>query len=133
VRHGRVYNFVEGLFNGLVARYTQGLDWVLGHQRTTLVVFLITLCSTVLLYFVVPKGFFPQQDTGLISGLSDAAQDISFSQMVKVQHSLTDIIAKDPDVASYAASVGGSRPINNGFLKSRSITPSIPCGHTVCR
>jgi hydrophobic/amphiphilic exporter-1 (mainly G- bacteria), HAE1 family len=116
VRHGRVYNFVEGLFNGLVARYTQGLDWVLAHQRTTLVVFLVTLCSTVLLYFIVPKGFFPQQDTGLISGLSDAAQDISFSQMVKVQHRLTDIIAKDPDVASYATSVGGNRSINNGFL-----------------
>ncbi len=116
VRHGRLYNIVEGLFDGLVARYTQGLDWVLAHQRITLAVFLITLCSTVVLYVVVPKGFFPQQDTGLISGLSDAAQDISFSQMVKVQHRLTDIIAKDPDVASYAASVGGTRPINNGFL-----------------
>ena len=116
VRHGRVYNFVERLFDALVAGYTRGLDWVLAHQGITLVAFLLTLCSTGLLYVVVPKGFFPQQDTGLISGLSDAAQDISFSQMVKVQHRLTDIIAKDPDVASYVASVGGSRPINNGFL-----------------
>ncbi len=62
---------------GMVAKYTQGLDWVLAHQRATLFVFLITLASTVGLYFAVPKGFFPQQDTGLISGLSDAAQDIS--------------------------------------------------------
>ncbi|HTY93890.1 MAG TPA: multidrug efflux RND transporter permease subunit [Steroidobacteraceae bacterium] len=116
VRHGRLYNLVEGLFDGLVARYTRGLDWVLAHQRATLVVFLITLGSTVLLYFVVPHGFFPQQDTGLITGISDAAQDISFSQMVKVQHRLTDIVGNDPDVASYGASVGGSRPINNGFL-----------------
>jgi HAE1 family hydrophobic/amphiphilic exporter-1 len=116
VRHGRLYLLIEGYFDKLVAGYTRGLDWVLAHQRTTLVVFLLTLCSTVALYIVVPKGFFPQQDTGLISGLSDASQDISFSQMVKVQHSLTDIISKDPDVASYAASVGGSRPINNGFL-----------------
>src|SRR3984957_11783323 len=116
VRHGRLYTVIEGYFDKLVAGYTRGLDWVLAHQRTTLFVFLITLCSTVLLYIVVPKGFFPQQDTGLISGLSDASQDMSFSQMVKVQHRLTDIIAKDPDVASYAASVGGSRPINNGFL-----------------
>jgi hydrophobic/amphiphilic exporter-1 (mainly G- bacteria), HAE1 family len=116
VRHGRLYNIVEKFFDGLVAGYTRGLDWVLKHQGITLVVFLITFCSTAVLYVVVPKGFFPQQDTGLISGLSDAAQDISFSQMVKVQHHLTDIIAKDPDVASYVASVGGSRPINNGFL-----------------
>jgi hydrophobic/amphiphilic exporter-1 (mainly G- bacteria), HAE1 family len=116
VRHGRLYNVVERFFNGMIARYTQGLDWVLAHQGITLVVFLITFCSAGVLYVVVPKGFFPQQDTGLISGLSDAAQDISFSQMVKVQHRLTDIIAKDPDVASYVASVGGTRPINNGFL-----------------
>ncbi len=116
VRHGRLYNTIERLFDALVAGYTRGLDWVLLHQRTTLAVFLVTMCSTVILYIVVPKGFFPQQDTGLISGLSDAAQDISFSQMVKVQHQLTNIMAKDPDVASYVASVGGSRPINNGFL-----------------
>jgi len=116
VRHGRLYNLVERFFDGMVARYTQGLDWVLAHQRITLMVFLVTLGSTVWLYVIVPKGFFPQQDTGLISGLSDAAQDISFSQMVKVQHRLTDILAKDPDVQSYVASVGGTRPINNGFL-----------------
>jgi multidrug efflux pump subunit AcrB len=116
VRHGRLYTIIEGYFEKLLQGYTRGLDWVLAHQGTTLIVFLITLCSTVALYIVVPKGFFPQQDTGLITGLSDAAQDISFSQMVKVQHRLTDIIGKDPDVASYAASVGGSRPINNGFL-----------------
>jgi hydrophobic/amphiphilic exporter-1 (mainly G- bacteria), HAE1 family len=116
VRHGRLYNIVEKFFDGMVAGYTRGLDWVLAHQGITLVVFLITFFSTAVLYVIVPKGFFPQQDTGMISGLSDAAQDISFSQMVKVQHHLTDIMAKDPDVASYVSSVGGSRPINNGFL-----------------
>jgi multidrug efflux pump subunit AcrB len=62
-----------------------------------------------------PKGFFPQQDTGIIQGLSDAAQDVSFAEMVKLQHALTDVIAKDPDVAGWGASVGGSRPLNNGF------------------
>ena len=116
VRHGRLYNLVEKFFDGMVARYTRGLDWVLAHQGITLVVFLITLCSTGVLYFVVPKGFFPQQDTGLISGLSDAAQDISFSQMVNVQHRLTDIIGKDPDVVSYVSAVGGNRSANSGFL-----------------
>ena len=116
VRHGRLYQISERFFDGMLHRYTQGLDWVLAHQRTTLLVFLVTLCSTAILYVVVPKGFFPQQDTGLVTGISDAAQDISFNQMVKMQHRLTDIVGKDPDVASYGASVGGSRPINNGFL-----------------
>ena len=116
VRHGRLYQISEAFFDGMLRRYTQGLDWVLAHQRTTLIVFLLTLCSTGFLYVVVPKGFFPQQDTGLVTGLSDAAQDISFSEMVRMQHRLTDIIGKDPDVASYGASVGGSRPINNGWM-----------------
>ena len=116
VRHGRIYNLVERFFNAVVAGYTRGLDWVLGHQRVTLAVFLVTFVSTGVLYVVVPKGFFPQQDTGLISGLAEASQDISFSQMVKVEHRITDIIARDPAVATYVAAVGGSRPINNGFV-----------------
>ena len=115
-RHGRVYNVVEKFFNTVVAGYTRGLDWVLAHQGITLTVFLITLCSTGVLYVIVPKGFFPQQDTGLISGLSDGPQDISFSQMESLVKRLTAIVAKDPAVASYVASVGGSRPINNGFM-----------------
>ena len=116
VRHGRIYNLVERFFNAVIAGYTRGLDWVLGHQRVTLAVFLVTFVSTGVLYVVVPKGFFPQQDTGLISGLAEASQDISFSQMVKVEHRITDIIARDPAVATYVAAVGGSRPINNGFV-----------------
>jgi multidrug efflux pump subunit AcrB len=70
----------------------------------------------VLLYIEIPKGFFPQQDVGIIQGLSDAPQDISFDAMVKLHHRLGNLIAADPDVASYAASVGGSRPVNNGFF-----------------
>ncbi|HEV2702172.1 MAG TPA: efflux RND transporter permease subunit [Steroidobacteraceae bacterium] len=116
VRHGRLYNFIEKIFDAVVAGYTRGLDWVLAHQGITLTVFLITLCSTAALYVVVPKGFFPQQDTGLISGLSDGPQDISFNQMANLVKRLTAIVAKDPAVASYVASVGGSRPINNGFM-----------------
>jgi multidrug efflux pump subunit AcrB len=70
----------------------------------------------VALYVVIPKGFFPQQDTGIIAGLSDAPQDISFDEMVRRQHALTDIVARDPDVAGYGTGLGGSRPINNGFV-----------------
>jgi hydrophobic/amphiphilic exporter-1 (mainly G- bacteria), HAE1 family len=116
VQHGRAYLFIERAFDRLLDGYRRGLDFVLGHQRFTLLVFVCTVALTVILYIVIPKGFFPQQDTGIIVGLSDAPQDISFSEMVRRQHLLTDIIARDPDVASYGAFIGGNRPVNTGFL-----------------
>jgi HAE1 family hydrophobic/amphiphilic exporter-1 len=115
-RHGRVYQLSERFFDGMLAHYTRGLDFVLRHQRITLLTFFITLAATVLLYAVEPKGFFPQQDVGIIAGLSDASQDVSFAEMVRLQHRLTDVIAEDPDVASWATAVGGSRPLNNSFI-----------------
>ncbi|WP_029922149.1 multidrug efflux RND transporter permease subunit [Nevskia soli] len=114
-QHGRAYLAIERAFDKLLAWYTRGLDTVLRHQPLTLLVFVLTVVATVLLYMAEPKGFFPQQDTGIISGLSDAAQDVSFAEMVKLQHQLTDVLSKDPDVASWGASVGGSRPLNNGY------------------
>ncbi|MEI9987127.1 MAG: efflux RND transporter permease subunit [Aliidongia sp.] len=116
VKHGRMYLFIEGIFDWMVGRYARGLDFVLAHQRITLVVFLLTVASSVGLYMLEPKGFFPQQDTGIIAGLSDASQDVSFAEMVRLQHKLTDVVSQDPDVAGFATSVGGSRPLNNGFL-----------------
>ena len=116
VKHGRFYLVIERFFERLVAGYARGLDMVLGHQRLTLAVFFVTLFATVVLYVYEPKGFFPQQDTGIIAGLADASQDVSFAEMVRLQHKLTDVISQDPDVATYATSVGGSRPINNGFI-----------------
>jgi multidrug efflux pump subunit AcrB len=116
VQHGRAYLFVERCFDQLLEGYRRGLDFVLRHQPATLVAFILTVALTVVLYIYIPKGFFPQQDTGIIVGLSDAPQDISFSEMVRRQHLLTDIIARDPDVASYAAFIGGNRPVNTGFL-----------------
>ena len=116
VQHGRAYLFIEHALDRLLDGYRRGLDFVLGHQRLTLLVFVCTVALTVILYIVIPKGFFPQQDTGIIVGLSDAPQDISFSEMVRRQHLLTDIIARDPDVASYGAFIGGNRPVNTGFL-----------------
>ena len=114
-KHGRAYLKLERMFEWLLAKYTQGLDFVLVHQRATLLSFFVTLLATVVMYVYIPKGFFPQQDTGIILGLSDAAQDVSFEEMVRLQHRLTDIIAADPAVASWGAAVGGSRPINNAF------------------
>ena len=114
-QHGRFYNTLEKGFAWLLAQYTRGLDFVLRHQFPTLVVFAVTMVATVAMYIWVPKGFFPQQDTGIIAGLSDAPQDVSFIEMVRLQHALLDVVADDPDVASWGASVGGSRPLNNGF------------------
>jgi hydrophobic/amphiphilic exporter-1 (mainly G- bacteria), HAE1 family len=115
-QHGRTYMVIERAFDRLLAAYTRGLDFVLIHKRATLVTFLITLAATVLLYIEIPKGFFPQQDTGIISGLSDAPQDISFDEMVRREHVLMDVVARDPDVASYGTGIGGNRPINTGFV-----------------
>jgi len=115
-RHGAVYRLIERGFDLMLSGYTRGLDFVLRHQRATLATFLATMALTVVLYIMIPKGFFPQQDTGIIIGSSDAPQDISFAEMVRRQHMLTDIVAQDPDVSGYGAFVGTGRPINNGFI-----------------
>jgi HAE1 family hydrophobic/amphiphilic exporter-1 len=115
-KHGRAYMAVEKAFDKILAWYTRGLDYVLDHQRATLAVFLFTMALTVVLYIVIPKGFFPQQDTGIISGISDAPQDISFTEMVRRQHLLLDVVERDPGVATYGTGLGGSRPLNNGFV-----------------
>ncbi|HTB89927.1 MAG TPA: efflux RND transporter permease subunit [Steroidobacteraceae bacterium] len=115
-KHGKAYMVIERAFDKMLAGYTRGLDFCLDHKRTTLLTFIITVAATVLLYIYIPKGFFPQQDTGIISGLTDAPQDISFDEMVRRQHLVTDVISKDPDIASYGTGIGGNRPINNGFL-----------------
>jgi hydrophobe/amphiphile efflux-1 (HAE1) family protein len=115
-QHGRFYLTLERGFQWLIEHYTRGLDFVLRHQRGTLATFIVTVLIAVLLYVVVPKGFFPQQDTGIIQGLTDAPQDVSFDNMMRLQHRITDVVASDPAVASWAAFVGGGRPLNNGFV-----------------
>ncbi|HUE48025.1 MAG TPA: multidrug efflux RND transporter permease subunit [Steroidobacteraceae bacterium] len=115
-RHGALYLTLERGFQWLIDHYTRGLDFVLRHQRGTLITFVLTVLTAVLLYAVVPKGFFPQQDTGIIQGLSDAPQDVSFSEMLSLQRRLAEVLAQDPAVASWAAFVGGGRPLNNGFV-----------------
>jgi len=116
VRHGRAYLFVESAFQRLLHHYTRGLDFVLRHQRPTLIVFLVTVVLSAALYVLEPKGFFPQQDTGIVMGLSDASQDVSFTEMVRLQHQLMDVVNQDPDVAAWATGLGGSRPVNNGWV-----------------
>ena len=104
--HGRFYDITERMFKAMLDWYDRGLQWVLRHQPLTLTVAIVTLIATILLYIVIPKGLLPQQDTGMITGVTDAAQSISFKAMVQHQHVIADIVRKDPDVVSVASFVG---------------------------
>ena len=116
-KHGKAYLAVERAFDKILAWYTRGLDFVLDHQRATLMVFLVTVAASVLLYIYIPKGFFPQQDNGLITATSEASQDISFIAMKQRQEALSAIVMADPDVATVAMAIGGAgRAGNNGNL-----------------
>ena len=114
--HGRLYMRLERGFQWLLEHYTRGLDFVLRHQRETLLAFLATVATAVLLYVVIPKGFFPQQDTGVLAGVTDAPQDVSFDEMAATERRLMKVIGDDPAVAGWAAFVGGNGPLNNGFV-----------------
>jgi HAE1 family hydrophobic/amphiphilic exporter-1 len=116
VGHGRAYLLIELGFNKLLDGYRSALDFVLRHQPATLLIFVLTVVLTVVLYIYIPKGFFPQQDTGTVLGMTDAPQDISYNEMKLRQHQITDIIAKDPGVQAYGTFLGGGRAVNNGFL-----------------
>ena len=102
-------------FTRLIGHYERGLDWVLERQPATLMSVLATLLLTVLLYLVVPKGFFPVQDAGLIQGISEAPQSVSFAAMAQRQQALADAILDDPDVASLSSFIGvdGTNPTLN--------------------
>ena len=105
--HGRFYKATERMFDGMLHWYDVGLKWVLRHQPFTLMVAVITLVGTIWLYVIIPKGLLPQQDTGMILGVTDSAQSISFKAMVQRQRAISDIVRKDPDVVSVASFVGG--------------------------
>jgi len=93
-------------FDALIAQYGRLLNWVLDHQPMTLLVAVGTLGLTVLLYIMIPKGFFPVQDTGLIQGISEAEPSVSFEAMSQRQQALAAAILKDPDVVSLSSFVG---------------------------
>ena len=100
------YRRSEKVFNDTIAFYGRTLEWVLEHEFATLMVAIATLVLTIVLYIVVPKGFFPVQDTGVIQGVSQAPQDVSFAAMVRGQQSLAQIILQDPAVESLSSFVG---------------------------
>jgi HAE1 family hydrophobic/amphiphilic exporter-1 len=116
-QHGRLYLWSERAFDAMLHAYENGLDRAMRWSKTTLLVFFATLALSIYLFVVIPKGFFPQQDNGLITATSEASQDISFAAMKQRQEALGDIVRADPDVASVAMAVGGSgRAGNNGNL-----------------
>ncbi|MFO1059813.1 MAG: multidrug efflux RND transporter permease subunit [Dongiaceae bacterium] len=118
-RHGRLYRASEAAFDWLLGRYEAGLRWALAHRPIMLGLLLLTIAATVALYAGIPKGFFPQQDTGFLYGFSEAAQDTSFAAMATKQRQLAAIVQADPDVAGYVSAIGpsgGSPSTNTGRM-----------------
>ena len=116
---GRFYRASGACIDWMIAAYGRKLQWVLKHQPLTLLVAIATLGLTVLLYIAVPKGFFPVQDTGVIQGISEAPQSISFSAMSQRQQALAKIILQDPAVeslSSYIGVDGDNATLNTGRL-----------------
>jgi len=113
----KLYRASQKIFDRTIAAYGRSLQWVLRHQRETLIVAVATLVFTVILYVVIPKGFFPVQDTGLILGLSEGPQWTSFSAMSRDQQALARVILRDPAVQSLTTFIGvdGTNPtLNSG-------------------
>jgi len=105
-KHSRFYEASERLYNRIIDRYGATLQWVLKHQTATLIVTFSTLVFTIALFIIVPKGFFPVQDTGVILGISDAPQTVSFLAMTQRQQALAEVILKDPAVDSLSSFIG---------------------------
>jgi HAE1 family hydrophobic/amphiphilic exporter-1 len=121
-QHGRLFMLFERGFEAFHNWYERSLRVVLRHQPLTLLVFLATLATTVLLYIVIPKGFFPQQDTGFMFGIAEAAQDISFAAMSERATAIADIARQDPAIESVGFNLGNTSFNNSTFfmtLKSK--------------
>ncbi|WP_034293582.1 MdtB/MuxB family multidrug efflux RND transporter permease subunit [Herbaspirillum sp. RV1423] len=105
-KQGWFYHKSGAFFDRIIARYGVALEWVLDRQRSTLAVALGTLALTVVLYIFVPKGFFPVQDTGVIQGISEATQSVSFAAMAERQQALAKVVLEDPAVESLSSFIG---------------------------
>ncbi len=115
--HGKLYQWSERAFDAMLRGYEYALDVALSWKRTTLLIFFATLALSVYLFVIIPKGFFPQQDNGLITSTSEANQDISFEAMKAKQEQLANIVLQDPAVDTAAMAIGGSgRAGNNGNM-----------------
>jgi hydrophobe/amphiphile efflux-1 (HAE1) family protein len=136
--HGPLYRFFERGFDRLLDLYEAGLKIVLRHQFVTLMMMLGTVALTGYLYVVIPKGFFPQQDTGLITGISEASQNISFAAMAERQQALLNAVMRDPAVASVGSAVGaggGTFTVNTGrvFIQLKPANQREPMADVMAR
>jgi multidrug efflux pump len=115
-KHGRVYRFAENAFDRLVRAYGVCLGWVLRHQFVTLMIFIATVAVNVELFKEIPKGFFPQQDTGRINGFVQGDQDISFQAITQKMAAFASIVQQDPAVDTVSAFTGGGNGTNTARL-----------------
>ncbi|MGY8668817.1 multidrug efflux RND transporter permease subunit [Bradyrhizobium sp. UFLA05-109] len=116
-RHGRVYQWSERMFERLLGAYERGLDVALRHSFITLCIFFATIALSVYLFILIPKGFFPQQDNGFLTAVSEMPQDISFAEMKRRQEELNAIVQADPAVDSIAMFIGGGgTALNSGRM-----------------
>ena len=122
---GRIATWLERGFDATLSFYQKGLDWVLSHQVTTLILTLATVLMTVALAYVIPKGFFPQQDTGLVLGVTEASPDVSFPRMMQLQRNAVELVKQDPDVDVVTSFIGvdGTNPTPNTGRLSLSLVP----------
>ena len=115
-RHGRIYRLSEGGFRRMNRGYQRALPWVLRHQLLILTVVVATLAINVYLWVIIPKGFFPQQDTGRIFGTVMGDQDVSFDSMNRKVNEFVQIVKSDPAIENVIASVGGGSPMNQARM-----------------
>ncbi|MGC2290959.1 MAG: efflux RND transporter permease subunit, partial [Candidatus Acidiferrales bacterium] len=114
--HGKVFKASEKVFAAMLGFYERTLQWVLQHSALTLFVLFVTIALNGFLFYIVPKGFFPQQDNGTVFGGIQAAQDISFQAMQGLTLRFVDIIKTDPAVQNVGAFTGGGGAVNTGFV-----------------
>ena len=115
--HGRAYRVIESGFTAMISFYRRTLDIVLRHQAITLGVFFATMALTIVMAIYIPKGFFPIQDTGLITGFAEAAQETAPDETMRLMRALGDVILRDPDVQGFGAqtgSTGSAQTANTG-------------------
>jgi multidrug efflux pump len=115
-KHGRAFSLSQKMFDGILDIYSHALRWVLRHQFAVLLITVATACLSIYLFAQVPKGFFPQQDTGRIQGSVQAAQDISFDAMSRKMRRYVDIGMKDPNILSMIGFCGGTTAMNQGRM-----------------
>ena len=104
--HGRIYRFIESGFDAMINFYRRTLDIVLRHQPIALGVFFATMALTVVMAIEIPKGFFPIQDTGMIQGFAEAAQETSPNEMMRLMHNVGDVLLHDPDIEGFGSQTG---------------------------